>query len=97
MFPININFFYILDPAGNRVPDNTRNLIHQFIQIIPVTSSHHSRSQNPRRQFLPLAMSTTELFAAYVDWMAINHPDVTPVKDSFFRTFFNEEYNLHAQ
>ena len=68
--------------------------MHEFIRDLPVVSSHYTRAKAPLRQYLPAGGSVSGVYCEYQLWMRINHSELTPVKEKFFRKVFTKKYNI---
>ena len=68
--------------------------LHEFIQTLPVVSSHYTLAKAPLRQYLPAGGSISGLFYEYEVWMQVNYNNVVPVKEAFFHKVFTMFYNI---
>ena len=89
----NLNLIFLGTPA-NKMKQEVIDSLNEFIQSLPTTTSHHSRNSNPKKWFLPVGMTTGKIFISYVDWMQQNYPELTPVKDTYFRSYYNRNYSI---
>lgn len=68
--------------------------VHEYIQSLPVTSSHYSRVTTSHRRYLEDDSSIGELHSAYIVWMNENHPQEDKVSQRFYHDVFTRYYNI---
>ena len=66
---------------------------------MPVKKSHYTRTQNPFKQYIDTPNKETQswLYMKYREWLADNHPEAQPVKDSYYLNIYNTKYNLEIR
>ena len=83
----------------NTIANEITDVIHKFIQSLPVRSSHYTREVNQYRQYMDYRnkMSIPEIYRMYLDYSRCNYPLVGTVKESFFRHIWNTCYNINTE
>ena len=65
----------------HKIADEIVNVVHEFIQTLPVRSSHYTREVNQYRQYLDYRnkMSIPEIHSMYEDYASCHYPLVPTV------------------
>ena len=86
-------------PHHNQVPAEMKEKAHEHLRSMPVKKSHYTRTKNPHKQYIdtPNRETQTWLYSKYREWLADNHPEVPPVKESYYLEIYNTKYNLEIR
>lgn len=91
------NFFYIgqipVEKRGGNQKKTKyarqRQSVHSFIKTLKCTEPHYCRGSSQQRKYLPAELNIKKLYKHFRE----QNPN-SPVKPSYFRTIFNEDFNL---
>lgn len=78
--------------ATNKISECARSDVIQHIQSFPRYTSHYSRSENPNTRYLSADLNIRKMYSLYKELCEAKN--ATPVKESYYRTVFNTEFNL---
>lgn len=79
--------------SSNNVPENLRQTVHTHIKSFPVLESHYCRKDS-NKLYLESTLNQSKMYEMYKDFMSENYPDLTAVKESFYKHIFCTEYNM---
>ena len=81
-------------PSANQIKGFRIDKIHEHIQTLVVTKSHHSRAHSPHRSYMQPGTTTSAVFDQYVDWLSLAYPDEEPVLFHKYNDIFTHHYNI---
>lgn len=71
--------------------------INEHLATIPTVSNHYSRQKSPHRKYFSSDLNIKSLYLLYEEWLKNNYPSKNPVKLSFYRNYFNCNFNIGFQ
>ena len=83
-----------LNPNPRKISDEALKCVHEHIQLLPVCTSHYSRTKNPNRQYLEAHNKISKLHKLYKTWMLTHHKDVLIVTQKYYNNIFSLHYNI---
>ena len=77
-----------------KIDSDEADCVVEHITSLETVSSHYTRAKSPKRRYMDSNLSLPRLYVMYKHWMAEHHPDVTIVKESFYRHIFTTRFNI---
>lgn len=76
----------------HKIPEQDLNFVKLHIESFPLVESHYCRAQT-QRKYLDPSLNVRNMYELYT--VLCKSSNKQPVKESFYRTVFCENYNLH--